>query len=83
MIYEVARYINVFDNITEELIDSYEITLPDEEAISYIKPDDDDRYAIGGVYVLNEKQVINLGGKHLISLYGDKDVSFHVGCYQK
>ncbi len=30
---EVTRYIEVYDNVTEELIDSYEITLPDEEAI--------------------------------------------------
>lgn len=82
MIYEVTRYINVFDNITEELIDSYEITLSDEEAIRYIKPDDDDEHAVF-VYVLNKEQVINLGGEHLISLYSDKDVSFHVGCYQK
>ncbi|MFQ1013840.1 DUF7683 domain-containing protein [Avibacterium paragallinarum] len=82
MIYEVTRYINVFDNITEELIDSYEITLSDEEAIRYIKPDDDDEHAVF-VYVLNKEQVINLGGEHLISLYSDEDVSFHVGCYQK
>lgn len=79
---EVTRYIEVYDNVTEELIDSYEITLSDEEAIFYIKPDDD-LYAIGGVYVLDKEQVINLGGKHLISLYGDKNVSFHAGCYQK
>ncbi|KGQ65220.1 hypothetical protein ACLRAA_11575 [Gallibacterium anatis] len=80
---EVTRYIEVYDNITEELIDSYEITLPDEEAISYIKPDDDDRYAIGGAYELNEEQVIDLGGKELVSLYHNKDVSFFAACYQK
>ncbi|MFZ7284160.1 DUF7683 domain-containing protein, partial [Avibacterium avium] len=53
---EVTRYIEVYDNVTEELIDSYEITLPDEEAIFYINPDDD-RYAIGGMYMLNLEQV--------------------------
>ncbi|MCW9732235.1 hypothetical protein L5B97_01830 [Avibacterium sp. 20-15] len=77
---EVARYIEVFDNITEELIDSYEITLPDEEAIFYINPDDD--YAIGA-YMLNEEQVINLGGSNLVSLYNNKDVSFYAACFQK
>ncbi|MEE3607483.1 DUF7683 domain-containing protein [Avibacterium paragallinarum] len=82
MIYEVTRYINVFDNITEELIDSYEITLSDEEAIPYIKPDDDDEHAVFA-YELNKEQVINLGGKHLVSLYSDKNVSFYASCYQK
>lgn len=79
---EVTRYIEVYDNVTEELIDSYEITLPDEEAIFYIKPDDD-RYAIGGMYMLNLEQVINLGGSHLVSLYNNKDVSFYADCFQK
>ncbi|MFZ7187833.1 DUF7683 domain-containing protein [Avibacterium avium] len=79
---EVTRYIEVFDNITEELIDSYEITLSDEEAIFYIKPDDDDHYAIFA-YMLNEEQVINLGGSHLVSLYNNKDVSFYAACFQK
>lgn len=79
---EVTRYIEVYDNVTDELIDSYEIALPDNKAITYIKPDDDDEYAVF-VYVLNKKQVIHLGGIHLISLYGDKDVSFHAACYQK
>ena len=60
---EVVRYIEVFDNTTEELIGSYEITLPDEEAISYIQPDDDD-YAVCG-YELNKNQVINLGVKKI------------------
>ncbi|WP_080742364.1 hypothetical protein [Gallibacterium anatis] len=61
---EVVRYIEVFDNTTEEVIGSYEITLPDEEAISYIQPDDDDYYAVCG-YELNKNQVINLGGKKI------------------
>ncbi|MGR6647675.1 DUF7683 domain-containing protein [Avibacterium paragallinarum] len=80
---EVTRYIEVYDNVTEELIDSYEITLPDEEAIFYINPDDDDRYAIAGMYMLNLEQVINLGGSHLVSLYNNKDVSFYAACFQK
>lgn len=79
---EVTRYIDVFDNITDELIDSYEITLPDEKAISYIQPDDDDCYAIC-VYALDEDQVINLGGEHLVSLYKNKDVCFHASCCRK
>jgi len=80
---EVIRYIEVYDNITDELIDSYEITLPDEEAISYIKPYGDDYYAVSGMYALNKEQVIDLGGKELVSLYHNKDVSFFAACYQK
>lgn len=77
----VTRYIEVYDNLTDELIASYEIILSNEEAITYINPDDDDEYAVFS-YELNENQVISLGGMGLISLYADRDVSFHSACYQ-
>lgn len=57
---KVERYIEVYDDISEEIIFSYRIILNDDEAITYIKPDDD-IYAIFS-YRLDHEQVAKLGG---------------------
>ncbi|MDU8925687.1 hypothetical protein RYD26_12440 [Pasteurellaceae bacterium LIM206] len=77
---KVKRYIEVYDNTTDELLFSYRITLLDELVIKIINPDDDDKYAVFS-YDLNKSQVIQLGGYVLIEAFKNKDVSFHSACY--
>lgn len=78
---KLERYIEVYSNDTDELLDSLLIQLHENVAISYIKPDDDDKYA-HCPYVINEEQVINLGGKEFIKKYSSSNVEYHVACYQ-
>ena len=75
------RYIEVYDNNTDELIGEYKINLPDNIVIRIISPDDDDELAIFP-YILNEKQVIDLVGDNILNKYKGKDIEYHIACYQ-
>lgn len=78
---KLERYIEVYSNDTDELLDSLLIKLPENVAIFYINPDDDDESAYCS-YVLNEHQVLNLGGIDLIKRYSTSNVEYQVACYQ-
>ncbi|QIW16760.1 hypothetical protein A4G20_10690 [Pasteurellaceae bacterium RH1A] len=77
---DLERYVEVYSNATDELLDSYPITLPDSEAIPYINPVNDDEYAIY-VYVLNESQVISLVGEEIVKKYQGHDIEYQAACY--
>ncbi|ACA31413.1 DUF7683 domain-containing protein [Histophilus somni] len=78
---KLERYIEVYSNDTDELLDSLFIQLPENITILYINPDDDDEFACCS-YVLNEAQVLNLGGRNLIEKYKTSNVEYQVACYQ-
>lgn len=77
---KLERYIEVYDDISEELIFSYRIKLNDDEAISYISPDDDDIYAVF-MYRLDNEQVIKLGGEWIFEKFKNQNVSYFSSCY--
>ena len=74
------RYIEVYDNNTDELIGEYKINLPDNIVIRIISPDDDELAIFP--YILNEKQVIDLVGDNILNKYKGKDIEYHIACYQ-
>ena len=76
------RYIEVYDNNTDELIGEYKINLPDNIVIRIISPDDDDDELAIFPYILNEKQVIDLVGDNILNKYKGKDIEYHIACYQ-
>lgn len=78
---KLERYIEVYSNDTDELLESIFIQLPENIAILYINPDNDDEFACCP-YVLNESQVVNLGGKELVKKYKASNVEYQVACYQ-
>lgn len=78
---KLERYIEVYSNDTDALLDSLLIELPEDLAILYISPDDDDEFAYCS-YVLNEFQVLNLGGGELVKKYSASNIEYQVACYQ-
>ncbi|SUT96561.1 hypothetical protein NYR62_04155 [Actinobacillus genomosp. 1] len=77
---KLERYIEVYSNNTDELLESILIQLPENIAILYIHPDDDEFACCS--YVLSESQVIALGGGKLIKKYKASNVEYQVACYQ-
>ncbi|MDY4279537.1 MAG: hypothetical protein SOX56_00325 [[Pasteurella] mairii] len=76
---KLERYIEVYSNATDELLESMLIPLPEDIAILYINPDDDEFACCP--YILNESQVLNLGGREFIKKYKTSDVEYQVACY--
>lgn len=75
-----TRYIEVYDNNTDELLESYQVNLPDILVVHIISPDDD--YLALCPYVLEIEQVLSLGGNKLVEKYKNMNIEYHVTTYQ-